>query len=153
MVQSVPAETIRSILVVLDGRPASSYALGIACETARRLHAAIFGLHVVEVPRSLPVDAEMSADLERGEEIIGVAEKAAARYDLRLTGNILQARQAGSAVVDEAAALGVDAVVIGLEYHRPHGRYEIGQMPLYVVENALAQVWLVRYRPRPDQLL
>lgn len=152
MVRVAPLEAVRSILVVVDGTPASNYALAVACETARRQHASIFALHVVEVPRRLPVDAEMSAELERGEEILAAAEAAAARYDLKLEGNILQARNAGSAVVDEAAALRVDAVVIGLAYHRSYGRYDLGQMASYVLENAPAQVWVIRYPPAAEQL-
>ena len=152
MVRVAPLEAVRSILVVVDGTSASNYALAVACETARRQHASIFALHVVEVPRRLPVDAEMSAELERGEEILAAAEAAAARYDLKLEGNILQARNAGSAVVDEAAALRVDAVVIGLAYHRSYGRYDLGQMASYVLENAPAQVWVIRYPPAAEQL-
>lgn len=152
MVRVAPLEAVRSILVVVDGTPASNYALAVACETARRQHASIFALHVVEVPRRLPVDAEMSAELERGEEILAAAEATAAKYDLKLEGNILQARNAGSAVVDEAAALRVDAVVIGLAYHRSYGRYDLGQMASYVLENAPAQVWVIRYPPAVEQL-
>lgn len=152
MVRMAPPDAVRSILVVVDGTPASNYALSVACETARRQHASIFALHVVEVPRRLPVDAEMSAELERGEEILAAAEAAAAKYDLKLEGNILQARNAGSAVVDEAVALRVDAVVIGLAYHRSYGRYDIGQVAQFVLENAPTQVWVIRYPPTSDQL-
>jgi nucleotide-binding universal stress UspA family protein len=148
MVRSVPTDAIRSVLVVVDGSEASTYALGIACETARRCHASIFGIYVIEVPRSLPVDAEQAEELEHGEEVIGAAEKLAAKYDLKLEGNIVQARHAGNAVVDEAAALNVDAVVMGLEYHRSYDQYEVGALPLYVLENAVAQVWIIRY-PQP----
>lgn len=152
MVRMAPAEAVRSILVVVDGTTASDYALSVACETARRQHASIFALHVVEVPRRLPVDAEMSAELERGEQILAAAEAAAEKYDLKLEGNILQARNVGSAVVDEAVALRVDAVVIGLAYHRSYGRYDIGQMAQFVLENAPTQVWVIRYPPAAEQL-
>jgi len=147
-----PPEAVRSILAVVDGTPAANYALSIACETARRQHASIFALHVVEVPRRLPVDAEMTAELERGEQILAAAEATAAKYDLKLEGNILQARNVGSAVVDEAVALRVDAVVIGLAYHRSYGRYDIGQMAQFVLENAPTQVWVIRYPPAAEQL-
>jgi nucleotide-binding universal stress UspA family protein len=152
MVRGVAPDAVRSILVVVDGSEASNNALGIACETAKRLHASLFGLHVIEVPRALPVDAELTADLERGEQVMSAAERAASKFDLKLEGNIVQARHAGTAVVDEAAALRVDAVVMGLAYHRSYGRYELGQTALTVLENALAQVWIIRYPPRPDQL-
>lgn len=152
MVRGAGPDAVRSILVVVDGSEGSNYALNVACETAMRLKASLFGLHVIEVPRALPVDAELTADLERGEEVMNTAEKTAAKFNLKLEGNIVQARHAGTAVVDEAAALNVDAVVIGLAYHRSYGRYEVGQMALSVLQNAAAQVWIIRYPPRPDQL-
>lgn len=152
MVRGAGPDAVRSILVVVDGSEGSNYALNVACETAMRLKASLFGLHVIEVPRALPVDAELTAYLERGEEVMNTAEKTAAKFNLKLEGNIVQARHAGTAVVDEAAALNVDAVVIGLAYHRSYGRYEVGQMALSVLQNAAAQVWIIRYPPRPDQL-
>ena len=152
MVRMAPPDAVRSILAFVDGTPASNYALSIACETARRQHASIFAIHVVEVPRRLPVDAEMSAELERGEQILAAAEAAASKFDLKLEGNIVQARNVGSAVVDEAVALRVDAVVIGLAYHRSYGRYDIGQMAQFVLENAPTQVWVIRYPPTAEQL-
>jgi nucleotide-binding universal stress UspA family protein len=143
---------IRSFLVGIDGTNAASNALAVTCEIARRGHASVSALHVIEVPRSLPVDAELAGELERGETIVNNAEQLATRYDIRIDGRILQARNAGAAVVDEAAALGVDAIVLGLDYHRPYGRFELGALPLYVLENARAQVWLIRYPPEPGDL-
>jgi nucleotide-binding universal stress UspA family protein len=154
VVLSNPAslEAIKSFLVGIDGTDAASNALAITCEIARRSKASVAALHVIEVPRSLPLDAELASELERGETIVNGAERLAGRYDIRIDGRILQARNAGAAVVDEAAALGVDAIVLGLDYHRPYGRFELGSLPLYVLENARAQVWLIRYPPEPGDL-
>jgi nucleotide-binding universal stress UspA family protein len=154
MVRGTPTslEAIRSFLVGIDGTEAASNALAVTCEIAKRSHASVAALHVIEVPRSLPVDAELAGELERGENIVNGAERLAGRYDLRIDGRILQARNAGAAVVDEAIALGVDAVVLGLDYHRPYGRFELGSLPQFVLENAPMQVWLIRYPPVPGDL-
>ena len=138
---------IHSFLVALDGSPAAASALAVTCEIAKRSHARVAALHVIEVPRSLPLDAELPAELERGEAIISEAEALGRRNDIQLEGRILQARNSGVAVVDEAAALGSDAIVIGLDYHRPYGKFELGPLAQYVLENAQAQVWLMRYPP------
>ena len=140
-------DSIRSFLVALDDSEAARNALAVACELAKRTRAHVAALHVIEVPRALPLDAELATELEHGESIMRDAEALAGKYDVRLNGQILQARNAGAAVVDEAAALGADAIVLGLDYHRPYGRFELGQLPLYVLENARCQVWIIRYPP------
>lgn len=146
-----PSAEVRAVLAVVDETPASRYAFGVACDLAKRHRAALFGIHVIEVPRRLPVDAELSAEIERGERVLDVAEASAAKAGLKLEGNIVQTRNTGSAVVDEAVALNVDAVVIGLDYHRSYGQYDIGAMAQYVLENAPMLVWVIRTPPAPEQ--
>ncbi len=140
-----PLDAIRSFLVAINGTEASDNALAVVCAIAHRSRASVALLHVIEVPRSLPLDAELQFELERGETIMGNAEVLAAQHDVKVEGQILQARNAGAAVVEDA--LGADAVVLGLDYHRPLGRFELGQVPQYVLENARCQVWLMRYPP------
>ena len=152
MVRTAPLESIRSFLVAIDGTQAATNALAVACEIARRSRAAVSVIHVIEVPRSLPLDAELMEELESGEVILGDAEQLAGRYDVKLDARILQARNVGAAIVDEAVALQPDAIVLGLDYHRPYGRFELGVLPLYVLENASAQVWLIRYPPDSGSL-
>lgn len=142
-----PLEAIRTFLVAINGTKASDNALAVVCEIAHRSRARVSLLHVIEVPRSLPLDAELQFGLERGETIMGNAEVLAGQHDVKVDGQILQARNVGAAVVEEAAVLGADAIVLGLDYHRPYGRFELGSVPQYVLESARCQVWLMRYPP------
>lgn len=149
----------RSFLVPLDGTEAAYGALMAACGVARKTRARVHALHVIEVPRSLPIDADMVTEGQRGEEILERAEKLAAAHDVRLEAELLQARQEAHVILDEAAERGADTIVIGLEYRRPYGRYELGKVATYVLERAPGYVWLIRYPvtdgdsppPRPGQ--
>lgn len=134
----------RSFLVPLDGSEAAFGALRAACETARKTKASVSVVYVIEVPRSLPLDADLVADGQRGEEILEQAESLAAQHDVRITGDLLQARQAGHVIIDEAVEQGADAIVIGLAYHRPYGRFELGGLAEYILEHAPGFVWLIR---------
>ena len=146
-----PLGAITSFLVAVDGSDASHSALAIACDVARRNHAKVTALHVIEVPRSLPLEAELEPEAERGEQILTRAEQIADAHDVQIEGALLQAREAGQALVDEAIDLGTDAIVVGLDYqHRPYGRFELGRLPQYVLANAPCQVWLIRYAPESD---
>lgn len=135
----------RSFLVPVDGSDAAYGALVAACETARKTKASVSAVYVIEVPRSLPLDADLIAEGQRGEEILEHAESLAASHDVRLEADLLQARQAGHVVIDEALERGADAIVIGLAYHRPYGRFELGSLAEYVLEHAPGFVWLIRY--------
>lgn len=143
---------VRTFLVPLDGSDAAFGALAAACGVARKTRAAVHALYVIEVPRSLPIDADMLSEGQRGEEVLERAEELAAAHDVRLEAELLQARQEAHVILDEAAERGADAIVIGLEYHRPYGRYELGKVATYVLERAPGYVWLIRYPSTDGEL-
>ena len=134
-----------SYLVALDGSDAAYAALGATCDLAKRTKASVGVLYVIEVPRSVELDADLPALVERGEEILAEAEQIAGQHGITVQADLIQARQAGHAVVDEAVDRGIDAIVLGVEYHRPLGQFTLGRLPLYVLEHAPTQVWLIRY--------
>lgn len=143
-----PLADIRSFIIPLDGSDAAYGALAAACEVSRRSKADLLALHVIEVPRSLPVDAEMADAAQRGEAILDRADAIARESRVRLRADLLQARQAGHAVVDEAVERGTEALLVGVDYRRPRGRFALGRLPMYVLEHAPTLVWLLRY-PQP----
>jgi len=139
---------VDSLLVPLDGSEASLRALAHACEYARqRKGCSVSAVHVIEVPRRLPLDAELVAELEQGERVLEQAEALAREHRVTLDADLLQARQAGPAVVDEARERESGAIVVGVEYHRPHGAFQLGRLPQYALVHAPCEVWLIRYPP------
>ncbi|MYE45155.1 MAG: universal stress protein [Chloroflexi bacterium] len=71
----------------------------------------------------------------------------AGHHTVALDGAMCQARQAGHAVVDEAIERNTDAIVVGVGYERPYGRFRLGRLPQYVLAHAPCEVWLFRYTP------
>jgi len=135
---------ITSILVPVDGSAASQDALGIAAQLAKRTRARIHLIYVIEVPRTIALDATLEGELQRAEDVLDRAERVAESFGVSVAGELVQARQAGHAIVDEAVERGVDVVVLGVSYNRPYGRFELGRHAQYVLEHASAQVWLIR---------
>lgn len=135
------------LLVPLDGSDASYHALGSACDIAKLHRASVSTLYVIEVPRTLPVDADLQKEFDRGEQILSRAEEVARSHKVKLEGSMCQARQAGHAIVDEAIESDVDAIVVGVDYERPFGRFRLGRLPQYVLAHAPCEVWLFRYTP------
>jgi nucleotide-binding universal stress UspA family protein len=97
------------------------------------------------VKRSLPLDAELPDEASNGEELLTRAEKAAADADFKIEGELLQARDAGHAIVDEAMERGVDLILLGAEHKASAGEYQMGHVTQYVVKAAPCNVWLWRH--------
>jgi nucleotide-binding universal stress UspA family protein len=119
-------------------------AVAVACTLAKRNKGKVFVVHVIEVRRSLPLDADLSQEAARGEEILAQAEKVAEGQDFEVEGELLQAREAGHAVVDEAAERRADVLLVGMEAEGTFGGFQFGRLPQYALKNAPCRVWLWR---------
>src|SRR4051812_8705629 len=106
----------RRILVPVQGNDGDFRALELAGLLAQKKHADVLLVYVVEVKQSLPLDAEMSRDVAFGEQALTRAEDYARHRAehrcQRLSPELLQARSAGAAIVDEAIERDVDIIVM-----------------------------------------
>jgi nucleotide-binding universal stress UspA family protein len=143
-----PTSSVRSILVPVDGSPASMDAVSLACSIARKNKGKVYAVHVIEVKRSLPLDADLAEEASNGEDVLTRAERIAAEADYKIEGELLQAREAGHAIVDEAIERGVDLILMGAEHKAPLGEYQMGRLTQYVLRAAPCNVWLWRHPVR-----
>jgi nucleotide-binding universal stress UspA family protein len=146
LASSDPTANFRSILVPIDGSPASMDAVLLACVIAKKNKGKVYAVHVIEVKRSLPLDAEMPEEATSGEDLLTRAERAASEADFRIEGELLQARDAGHAIVDEAMERGVDLILMGTEHKAPTGEYQMGRVTQYILKAAPCSVWLWRHQ-------
>jgi nucleotide-binding universal stress UspA family protein len=137
-------KALRRLVVPVNGSASDQDALELACIAARRHRARVEAVFVIQVKRSLPLDADMSAEVERGEDVLDRAEQTGAQLEVEIETSLLQARDIGAAIVDEAAQAQADAIVLGLPYRRRFGEFEIGDTATYVMKNAPCRVWIVR---------
>ena len=80
----------------------------VAATVAKPRKGRVYVVHIIEVTRSLPLNAELDAEARRGEQLIRQAEEVAAHAGYPVSGTLLQAREAGSAILEEALeAMGV----------------------------------------------
>lgn len=128
----------------VDGSQATLDAVALACLLAKRNKGKVYAVYVVEVARTLPLDADLSPEARHGEEVLAQAEEVADSLDFEVTGELLQARDAGHAIVDEAIERDVDGIVAGIEYRRPLGEFEMGQTSQYILRHAPCQVIVCR---------
>jgi nucleotide-binding universal stress UspA family protein len=136
---------IRDIVVPVNGSPAGADAMALACFLAKRNKGRVYPVYVIEVARTMPLDAEMTAEARRGEEVLAEAERIAQELDYgeNVYGELLQARDSAHAIVDEAVERGVSAIVLGVSYSRePIDAF--GPDLQYILKNAPCQVIISR---------
>lgn len=139
-----------NILVPVSGISVDEEALRLAMQIARQDKAKVMAIHVIEVQRNLPVDAEMAGQLEHGEKILAHAEQIAKACKGSLDVELLQARSAGAALVNEARERRIDLIILGAPYRNPLGEFVLGTTTQYLLKNAPCRVWLCRELPRDN---
>jgi nucleotide-binding universal stress UspA family protein len=120
----------------LTGTAQDDEVVRLACTLARQSKALVCFLHVIQVPRTLAVDAELPAQTHRGDEILLRAEAEAQRLGIQSETALAQAREIGPAIVNEAVDRGSDLIVITIDPDRRSGTFHIGQIASYVMEHA-----------------
>lgn len=84
--------------------------------------AQVYAIHVVVVPRALSLEAEMPQEIERGEAMLAKAEEVAGeQWGITIETDLLRAREAGPAILEEARQKGVDLIILGYSRQRRFG--------------------------------
>lgn len=138
----------RKILVPVVGSAADVETVKLACRLARKDKARLLALHIIPIERSLPLDAELTGEVKKAENILTAAEQTALAQGCEIETDLLQARNAGPSIVDEAVERGIDLIVMGLTYKRHYGQFSVGNVIPYVLKNAPCPVILYQqYQP------
>ena len=138
-------------LVALSGHPNGQRLVRLVAEVARINKAELIGVHVVEIDWSMPLDMDVAGRSEEIQRVLDLAEGTAESVGVALESVLLQARDVGAALVDEAIERGADLLVVGLAYKTKFGGdFAIGQTIPYVLKNAPCAVWVVR-EPIPEE--
>ena len=132
------------ILVAVDGGDADKDAIQLACRLARETKGKVFVVHIIEVKRSLALNAELQTDAEQGQRILRRAQDCADEHDCKIETDLLQAREPGPAIVTEVMEKQIDLVLMGMSYRTKFGHFEIGETIPYVLKNAPCRVMILR---------
>lgn len=130
------------ILVPVSGTEADEEAIKLACRLAKKNKGKIRAVYVITVKRTLPLDAEIESEIRKGEDILDYIESVAEEQDYEVDADLLEAREAGPAIVKEAVEQEVDLILMGVKYKRHFGQFSLGDTVLYVLKNAPCRVIL-----------
>jgi nucleotide-binding universal stress UspA family protein len=141
----------RRAVIALNGGPGDARIVRLVAELAKPTKAELFAVHVVEIDWTLPLDADVAGGSEEAQRVLDLAESVAENSRQRMEPILLQARDVGAALVDEAVEREADLLVLGLAYRKRFGGdFVIGRTIPYVLKNAPCAVWVVR-EPIPQE--
>ena len=130
------------ILVPVVGTAADEEAMKLACRLAKKGKSKIWSVYVITIKRALPLDAEIETEIRRAESVLNHIDEIAEAEDFEIETDVLQAREAGPAIIDEASGHEVDLILMGVEYKRRFGQFSLGNVVPYVLKNAPCPILL-----------
>jgi nucleotide-binding universal stress UspA family protein len=99
---------------------------------------------VVQVAWSIALDDDMvgqSSDIQR---VLDAADQTVDAAHMTMKTVLVQARNVGAAIVDEACAREADLIIVGLPHQSHFGEDSVGHVVAYVLRHAQCAVWVVR---------
>lgn len=135
---------IDRILVAARGNGVDQIAVELACKIGAKSKAKIYIVYVLEVNRSLPVDATIRPDIEAAENVLLEAEEYAQAHDFEVETEIIQARDAGPAIIEVARQNNIELIVMGMNYKKRFGSFTMGNAVPHVLEEAPCRVLICR---------
>ena len=132
----------KKILVPVVGSDADAETTKLACRLAKKDKGKVLAISVVTIKRALPLDAEIDSEIKKAQEILDKVEAVAGEEDYEVETDILQAREVGPAIVDEAVERGVSLILMGIAYKQRFGQFSLGNVVPYVLKNSPCPVIL-----------
>jgi nucleotide-binding universal stress UspA family protein len=135
-------------MVPVNGTEVDEEAIKLACRLSRKDKARLTAVYVIPIDRTLPLDAELEPEVEKAERILDRMESVATGESCPLETDLLQARDAAPAIVDEAIQREADLIVIGTTYQIRFGQFSLGDIIPHVLKHAPCRVILYQqYTP------
>ena len=135
------------ILVPVVGTEADVRAMELADRLlVKKNKGMVCAVHIISIERALPLDAEIESEIRKAEDILNRIESIAGKQGCRIETDLLQAREAGPAIVDEAIEREVDLILIGVTYKSRFSEFSLGDVVPYVLKNAPCRV-IVYHQP------
>jgi len=140
------------IAVIICGDKLDFNLVYLGCQMAKGAKRKVHLVHVIEVPRALPLKAVLTQESERADKLLNSAMEIAGKVGCEAVAEVVQARDSGPAIVDEARDHHCALILIGLVRNCNKPQSELGRTVSYVLANAPCRVWLVQDPvPQPAQ--
>ena len=107
------------VLVVFSDDINSLVLMALAARMAKRQDASLVAIYIIEVPYTLPIEAELPQAERRALDALTAAEEITRKAGLDIETRIVRDRQAGTAIIRAAREENASLIVMGT--YREHG--------------------------------
>jgi nucleotide-binding universal stress UspA family protein len=104
---------VGSIIVVFSVDILSSHMMALAAKLARGERSELLAIYVIEVPYTLPADAEMAIEERAALDALGAAEQIAGQSGVSIRTETIKARSTKQAVLDLAKRERANLIILG----------------------------------------
>ena len=132
----------KKILVPVVGTEVDDESMRLACRLSKKEKGKVWAVYVVAIKRALPLDAEITSESQRAEKVLDSVGTIGEEESCEVETDILQAREIGPAIIDEAVERNVDLILMGIKYKRSFGQFSLGNVVPYVLKNSPCPVIL-----------
>jgi len=135
------------IAVIVDGKQLDRELVRLACFMAKKAKRKVHLVHIIEVPRTLPLKATLTKESEEADKLLNDALSIADEAGCDAVAEVVQTRDAGPAIVDEAKDHECALILMGLvrDSHKGHTKASyLGKTIPYVLSNSPCRVWVVQ---------
>jgi nucleotide-binding universal stress UspA family protein len=131
---------VGSIIVVFSPEINSSHMMALAVRLAHGQKSALHAVYVIEVPYTLPPDAEMAQEERSALDALGAAETLALHSDVTLRTEIIKARSTKQAILDIAKRDKADLIILGSYREGKYSGAPLGHMIEEIATDAKCDV-------------
>jgi nucleotide-binding universal stress UspA family protein len=136
-----------NIIVAITGSDLDTELVTLGSTIAKTKRGNLFVIYGIQVPRKLAIDAEMPEETKAASEALEVAKGVADQMHVHVEPEIVQSRNTGQSIVEEACVHECSLLILGLPYHvGVGGHFDLGDTADYVLKNSPCRVWLIRGR-------
>jgi nucleotide-binding universal stress UspA family protein len=107
------SEIIGSIIIVFSQEIHSEHMLSLAVRLARRERAELLAAYIIEVPHTLPLEAEMELEHREALGVLQVAESIGRKNNVEIKTDISRARNVAQGVLELAKRKDAHLIVLG----------------------------------------
>ncbi len=139
--------TTGDIAVIVDGKRLDNELVRLACMMAKRAKRRVHLVHIIEVPRTLALGANLTKESEHADQLLIEAMAIAEDAGCEAVAEVVQARDAGQAIVEEAKDHACALIMLGLVREKNKvndARDDLGKTVPYVLTHAPCRVWVVQ---------
>ena len=94
------------------------------------------------MPLNLPLDARLVHEREKADKVLGAAALIADQFKVKFTPHVVTARQAGRAIVEQAATRRSEVIILGTARKRRIADRAFGRTTDYVIDHSPCEVLL-----------